>query len=221
MKSGRRITLLSVVALLALTQLTACAFPLFNRIECIVNGGTWRREFMPNGEIEDWCERATPEPARTSTPIKVDEATAVPTPQKPTPAPTPTTGNSAECIAPANTYSWAYEDIRSSSGKSGITCNARFVFTNTGSESLSLVEYRAFDNGTLKNHSWGTYQLKPGETHEEQVNRANYKDGTSTFSRIDSLLVIRDVPACAGILGDDSQAYWETQSTTIEDFPCK
>ena len=151
----------------------------------------------------------------------MEETTLAPTPEKPTPASTPTAGSSAECIAPASAYAWSYEDIRSSSGTGGLTCNARFVFTNTGSESLSLVVYRAFDNGKLKNHSWGTYQVKPGEMYEERVSRTNYKDGTITFSGVDSLLVIRDVPACAGILGDGSQAYWEAESTIIEDFPCE
>jgi hypothetical protein len=152
--------------------------------------------------------------------LPVEEDAPVPAGETPVPTTTQDDTGRGECIAPSNSFTWSYEGLQSSSGTGGVTCSARFVFTNTGSEPLLLVLYMAFDNNKLKNERWGTYSLQPGESQEERVSRTNYTDGVVTFSRVDSILVVRDIPECSGLLTDDSQAVWKAQSIPIEEISC-
>ena len=163
-----------------------------------------------DGEVTEWCE--TPPQAVTPT-----AGAIVPSPGA---TPLSTVETEADCVVPADSYTWSYLDSEQTSGTGGLACSARFVFTNSGSDPLNLIVYSAWDNNQMQFSGWKTYLVKPGATWEEQVSRTIYKDGDVTFSVVNRLLAIRDRPACRKLLSGDNEALWEQKALTIDEFTC-
>lgn len=202
----RELGLFLGLALLILNQL-ACEIPVvvsdLNAVDCESRGGNWRQEVDSNGKLEEWCE--------------------MPTKQQPiTQPPTDTQDNEAgDCFAAPNTYNWSYEDLLSSKGTGGVTCNARFLFKNKSAEPLNLIVYTAWDNNKLNDSGWDSHQVPAGGAWEKRVNRTVYFNGVVTFDRVERLLVIRVGPECAKIVPSMSQmAAWEAQAEILSEMPC-
>ena len=124
------------------------------------------------------------------------------------------------CVVPQHGYAWSYEDFRSSSGTGGVTCNAAFTIRNTGREPLYVLMFTAWDNNAIQDRRWQKFQLQPGGQREEDVSRTIYADGVVTYSRVESILVVRDTPECAGLLSTENQPAWESQAVQINPLAC-
>ena len=167
-------------------------------IDCAKKGGVWRQSVNNSGELEEWCD-TTVKPTAT---IKDPETTE-------------------ECIASKTNYHWSYEDLKSSNGTGGLSCNARLLFTNEGNDPLLLMYYKSWDNNAMKFEGWKSYSLAPGGTHEKRVSRTVYTDGVITFDRVDRMLVLRDLPGCVKDYPSSSQASeWADAAENVDELPC-
>jgi len=198
MKNKKMRLLLLAFTLVLLVQV-ACLAPEY--YYCIITGGDWVKE---SWEDIPWCDHGSTIPESIS-PIATN---------------TPPIPESFECVAPANSYTWQYEDLHQQSGTGGTACNARLVFTSFSDKPLGLIVYTAWDNVSMQYEGWKTYHIEPGATWEERVSHVNYTDGTVTYSRVERLLVIMDVPACAHLFSDDNEPMWTVEALTIEMIPC-
>jgi len=102
-----------------------------------------------------------------------------------------------------------------------VTCNAEFLFRNTGSDTVNLIVHTAWDNNAMQSSKWATYQVQPGNEWAGHVDRTNYTSGVVTYSKVDRILVIRDMPECISMLVDASQPKWEVQALYIDEFTCR
>lgn len=167
-------------------------------IDCAAQGGVWRQAVDANGELEEWCD------------TKI-------TPTATNAGPETTT----ECLAAKDSFHWSYVDFKSSKGTGGVTCNARMIFSNRGSEALLIVLYESFDNNAMKFEGWKSYQLLPSGELEKRVNRTIYTDGVITFDRVDKMLVLRDLPGCVKDIPSISQASeWADAAQNIDEITC-
>lgn len=125
-----------------------------------------------------------------------------------------------DCLADIDSYNWIYENIRKSSGTGGVACNARFIVKNTGLEPFHLIVHTTWDNLAMESNQWANYSFQPGSAWEQDVHRANYSNGDTTFDIVDRIWVILDTPGCAAYLSDEMQYIWESQALYIEKFDC-
>jgi hypothetical protein len=199
-KKGKRFHLFLVMVIL--TQLSCATMAsALDRINCQSKGGQWRQEANSYGDVEEWCEMPSAQTGQQ-------------------PAATQS-GEAGSCFAPQNTFNWSYEDLRSSSGTGGVTCNARFLFKNKSAESLTLIIYTSWDNNKMHASSWDSHQVPAGDEWEKGVSRTIYNSGVITFDRVERLLVVRNVPECVNIVPSMSQAAtWEAQAEYLDEIPC-
>jgi hypothetical protein len=195
--------IISIVFMLMCVQLACGLSPEtaasdLESIDCAAKGGIWRQAANTNGDLEEWCD----------TTIKPTATNAEP-------------ATTTDCTAKKTSYHWSYEELKSSKGTGGVTCNARMVFSNKGSEPLFLLLYESWDNNAMKSEGWKSYSLPVGSTHEKRVNRTIYTDGAITFDRVDKLLVLRDLPGCVKDIPSISQASgWADAAEDIYEIPC-
>lgn len=76
------------------------------------------------------------------------------------------------------------------------------------------------DNNSMHLETWERFALPPGETGVTQVDRTLYTNGTITYTIVDRMLIVRDVPECRSFLSDDDKAAWLAVSSPVEDFSC-
>ncbi len=202
----KKLGLFLALVLMIFSQL-ACGIPVavsaLGEADCESKGGKWRHEADSNGRLEEWCE--------------------MPSKQQPTAQQPAATKRSepGDCFAPQKTYNWLYEDLRSSSGTGGLTCNGRFLFKNKSADPQILIIYTAWDNNKLKDSGWDSHPVPPGGVWEKKVSRTFYKSGVITFDRVERLLIIWDAPECTNLVPSASQATeWEARAEYLDEIPC-
>ena len=122
--------------------------------------------------------------------------------------------------AVTTSYTWNREGAQRSSGSGGTGCRYEFTAVNVGEEPVVVLARSVMDNNSMHLETWERLALAPGETGVTQVNRTLYTDGTVTYTIVDRMLVVRDVPECQSFLSDDNEAGWLAASTPVEDFSC-
>ena len=129
-----------------------------------------------------------------------------------------------ECLAPresvATSYTWNREGAQRFSGSGGTGCRYEFTAVNVGEEPVVVLARSVMDNNSMHLETWERFALAPGGTGLTQVDRTLYTDGTVTYTMVDRMLVVRDVPECQSFLSEDNEAGWLAASTAVEDFSC-
>ncbi len=172
-----------------------------DRMNCEARGGTWRREVNANGEVGEWCDNSsTPQRKETKDPDAAFPET---------------------CFLSPDFYTWSYINYEDTSGSGGVSCREDFVFKNTGAETVNLVVQTAWDNNAMKGDAWAIHLVRPGDKWTGQINRTDYADGGVTYNKIESILVIRDKPECAGLLKETSRPVWEARAAAIDELVCE
>jgi hypothetical protein len=171
------------------------------KMNCEGRGGTWRREVNANGEVEEWCENSPP-PQKKET---KDPDAAFP----------------ETCFLPPEFYSWTYVNYQDTSGSGGTSCHEDFVFTNSGAETVNLIVHTAWDNNAMKGDRWATFRVRPGDEWTGRAGRTDYADGAVTYNKVESILVVRDRPECAGLLMETSRPVWEARAAEIDELVCE
>lgn len=227
--------LLVSVAALGLASL-ACAgvFQGVQEFDCEASGGHWRYNIQFNDE---YCENAGPEYIQkyfsTSTPIASSTLATSPTqsvnPIEETPngAIGPQTINETDapalgtCYSESSAYEWIYEDFRQNSGTGGVSCDARFIFTNNSNEVLNLIVFTDWDNNAMHESGWKVFMVKPGGSWEYKVSLTRYTDGSVTFSKVAKFLVLPNLPECGKFLAEGNESFWDLQAVSVDDLVCQ
>ena len=126
------------------------------------------------------------------------------------------------CVAYKEDIAWGYEDLNTSSGTGGTTCSAELTMRNNSNERLVFELYTLFDNGYGETANWKGYPVEPGEKTSVQVSKANYKDGTITYNKVQYILAVRDVPECWFFLTDEAKKglSYGLLAVQVEEMPC-
>lgn len=210
MRKKQEQAILLVFVLIFLVQAACTNFELTSLLEtlCQSRGDTWRSGFKPGTfEVVEWCESKS-----VPTPIPTYKAVI---------------DTNRDCIVPVESYSWSYEDYKSISGSSGVSCQARFLFKNNSDKPVSLYLYSSWDNNAMNFTGWDRYSVQPEGEWEKPVNHTIYtsKGGGVTFSRVNRMVVLWDAAECRVGPGDngkvpEDQDKWIDGTPILNDIPC-
>ena len=115
-----------------------------------------------------------------------------------------------ECLVPDQAENWKYDVLSSEAGK---YCNAKFLYTNTSDQAVSLIFEEFWDSNAQEGKQWRSVPLEPGE---EWVKNSSYTwrpedPQGDTYNYITRLMVANSSSECRWLISGQ-ETLWEEVS---------